>query len=490
MDERNNINSSIYSLPSIHDASSIEFNSVNSNDLNSTSSFDLNNIDNNNNLPSIHNALSIDFNNNDSHKNGDNDINDDTINDHFLKQSFLSLPSGEHSDELNNNTCEGLDQTLQNLTIQANPEKCEIALSCSSINNTMDDDHEPEISPFSSRESQSFFVDGAQEIYQNIGLDILKLIAELPTTDLRRPLMSIVTKHATRDQAKVLMKKSKKVTTHEWAAARRHCRFPGVGRPVPPKPRYFRKKLNEDIVSEFLRWLHANDYIQNVAFGHKVASYCNGVHTTIEAVKMTSNQRQCIRNYAKEWQGNGDCIIDNIDNAGGDVELESSSQVQEDDMNILESDDQCCKTCPKTRTRCFREKGHEDRHSFTPKGRLSPSSIEKLLSSMTAGKIKSLAGLDDTDTVTGFENFANMKSLIRTLNDVARFSINSNVARDLISQVDSVAQFHKVGFPRHLGQGEIHFGDFKLLMNFNITRPHLTFLSLYLLRWKPNMHVS
>ena len=109
---------------------------------------------------------------------------------------------------------------------------------------------------------------------------------------------------------------------------------------------------------------------------------------------------------------------------------------------------------------------------------------------MTAGKIKSLAGLDDTDTVTGYENFANMKSLIRTLNDVARFSINSNVARDLISQVDSVAQFHKVGFPRHLGQGEIHFGDFKLLMNFNITRPHLTFLSLYLLRWKPNMHVS
>ena len=73
---------------------------------------------------------------------------------------------------------------------------------------------------------------------------------------------------------------------------------------------------------------------------------------------------------------------------------------------------------------------------------------------MTAGKIASLAGLDDTDATTGFENFENMKSLVKTLNDVARFNGSDNTAKDLISAIDSVAQFHKIGFPRHLGQGE------------------------------------
>ena len=76
---------------------------------------------------------------------------------------------------------------------------------------------------------------------------------------------------------------------------------------------------------------------------------------------------------------------------------------------------------------------------------------------MTAGKIKSLTGLDDTDTATGFENFENMKALIKTLSDVGRSPDLSNTAKNLMTQVDSVAQFHKIGFPRHLGQGEILF---------------------------------
>ena len=73
---------------------------------------------------------------------------------------------------------------------------------------------------------------------------------------------------------------------------------------------------------------------------------------------------------------------------------------------------------------------------------------------MSAGKIKSLAGLDDTDATTGYENFENMRSLVRTLNNVARF-VDSNAAKDLIFSINSVEQFHKIGFPRHLGQGEM-----------------------------------
>ena len=77
---------------------------------------------------------------------------------------------------------------------------------------------------------------------------------------------------------------------------------------------------------------------------------------------------------------------------------------------------------------------------------------------MTAGKIRSLAGLDDTDLTTGSENFENMRSLVQTLSDVTRSEDSKQIASDLISCIDSVEHFHKIGFPRHLGQGEIVFG--------------------------------
>ena len=73
---------------------------------------------------------------------------------------------------------------------------------------------------------------------------------------------------------------------------------------------------------------------------------------------------------------------------------------------------------------------------------------------MTAGKNSSLAGLDDTDATTGFKNYENMRSLVKNLNEVAKFKGSDKTARDLISTIDSVALFHKIGFPRHLGQGE------------------------------------
>ena len=325
-----------------------------------------------------------------------------------------------------------------------NPEQSAIALSNDSFELSVDDFN-------ISSQSQLFFVDGAQDIYQNIGQETLKCIAELPTAELRRPLMSIVTRHTSRLKMKELLYTGRHVSKKEWTAARKHCRFPGVGQPVPPKPKYFRKKLNEDIVADFLSWMHANDYIQNVAFGHKIVSYSNGVHTTIEAVKLTTNQRQIVRDFAKEWQESDEAMATISENSAS----ESESLVQEEDMDILgSSKERCCHTCRKTRTQCFREEGHEGRHSFTPRGQLSPSSIEKLLTSMSAGKIKSLAGLDDTDATTGYENFENMRSLVRTLNDVARFD-TSNTAQDLISSINSVQQFHKIDFPRHLGQGEI-----------------------------------
>ena len=372
---------------------------------------------------------------------------DDNVEENDCSSSF---PSAENVTI--NQTIESLNQTITHF----NPDRSAVCLLNDEINESVLQDDS-----FTSVESERFFVEGAEEIYQNIGIETLKVISEFPTAELRRPLLSIVTKYASRQQMKILLNTGKEMTKKEWTSARKHARFPGTGQPVLPKPKYFRKRLNEDTVADFLSWMHANDYIQNVAFGHKVVSYCNGVHTAIEAVKLTTNQRQIVRDFAREWQENDETSANSSSgNENNTSESERISLDQECSMSSLENEGRCNHTCQKTRTQCFREKGHEGRHSFTPKGRLSPSTIEKLLSSISAGKIKSLAGLDDTDATTGYENFQNMRSLVRTLNDVARFS-DPNVAKDLISSIDRVEQFHKIGFPRHLGQGEILFFSFK-----------------------------
>ena len=423
MDRSNKFNSSTSSLPSIHNDSSIQF------------------IDESHGL-FLDSASSIESNDN-------NNIN---LTEYSNAHPLLPYAVDEEA----NKTFENVNQNPHNMTIPFTSEQSAIVvLSDNSIHAQTGNDISSQYDALV--ESQLFFVEGAEEIYQNIGLETLKVISELPTAELRRPLMSIVTKYVSRLEMKDLLNAERDVTKKEWTAARKHSRFPGTGQPVISKPKYFRKKLNEETVADFLCWLHANDYVQNVAFGQKVVSYCNGVHTSIEAVKLTANQRQLVREFAKEWQENDEAIASISESTSGDndtSESESRRPVQEEDMDILDSEGRCCHTCPKSRTQCFREQGHEGRHSFTPKGRLSPSTIEKLLSSMSAGKIKSLAGLDDTDAITGYENFENMRSLVRTLNNVARF-VDSNAAKDLIFSINSVEQFHKIGFPRHLGQGEM-----------------------------------
>ena len=474
MNEQNQIqNTTTFSLPSIHIDSSIQIDQQNnipptndSNDVKSDSSIHIEN---------TKNSIPINCGNCDS--NSIHSIDDDNAiilqpspsSTIYLEDNFEILPNQE--DELNGDRlldttfCQQVEisdiinQTCQTNT-QLNAEPSEI-LYANGLSIHFSRNHSKEPDTLSSihaseQSSKLSLIDGADDIYKLIGLETLKVIKELPTVELRRPLMSIVSKHTTRENMKELLKRTKDVTKKEWTEARKHCRFPGVGRPIIPKPRYFRKKLNEDIVADFLQWLHANDFIQNVAFGHKVVSYCNGVHTAIEAVKLTANQRHIIHEYAKEWQQNDETTMLDENLPDYDNEMDGCERLDgpETNINIFESKNQCCKTCPKTKTRCFREKNHEGRHSFTPKGRLSPSSIEKILSSMSAGKIRSLAGLDDTDSSTGYENFENMKALVKTLHDVARLNDTDTTARDLICKIDNVAQFHKIGFPRHLGQGK------------------------------------
>jgi len=262
----------------------------------------------------------------------------------------------------------------------------------------------------------------------------------------RRPMMSIVTQCCTKKEYQDLLGDT--ITNREWAQARKHAKFPGAGFPNIPKPRINRKNFDDEAVSTFLEWLHGNDFLQSLSFGQKVVQYYNGVHTAIEAVKLTSSTGQIIKRYSSLF----------VPDQSDDIEMREDLLAR----NCLDVGDEGCLTvCRKSKIQCLKAKGHKDRHAFTPKGCLSRSSITRLLSQLTSGKIKSLAGLDDTDTKCGMMNFASMRSMVETFVGIGQLDRCGYDKEILLLNIDRAETFHKVGFARHLGQGKLKV-DYKI----------------------------
>jgi hypothetical protein len=310
------------------------------------------------------------------------------------------------------------------------------------------------------------------KLYTNYAIETLGILKNEYSGYKRRPLLSIVTKCMTREEANNLMDIN--INKKEWAGANKHAIFPGAGKANLPRPIYFRKRMEEEVVSEFVQWLHASNCLQNLSFGHKVVQYCNGVHTAIEAVKLTKSIRRIIQSYSQTW----------IDDIVSDRDVNHMSELGENtDDNadfgerilINENGSRCTTSCLKSKRQCLLPKDHHlfpeerIRHCFTPKGQLSPSSIEKILGQLTAGKIRSLAGLDDTDVEKGTQNFHQMKSIVRTLTEVGMFGRGGDSQAELlIKRIEKMEEFHKVGFPRHLGHGKYHSLEFVLFSKYQL----------------------
>ena len=106
----------------------------------------------------------------------------------------------------------------------------------------------------------------------------------------------------------------------------------------------------------------------------------------------------------------------------------------------------CTEICKKSGLRCFLSKNHTCRHKFTPSHLLSPSAIHKVLLEVTSGEIKSLAGLDNTDVLKGYENFLNMRSFISTLEGIIQGDEAKVEGKRLRKEIDWIEQYHKVNF--------------------------------------------
>jgi hypothetical protein len=69
---------------------------------------------------------------------------------------------------------------------------------------------------------------------------------------------------------------------------------------------------------------------------------------------------------------------------------------------------------------CFKKKNHDGKHAYTPDDKLSPSTIARILSNLTNGEIKSLAGLDNIDVIKGHDNFESMREMVKKLVYIGR----------------------------------------------------------------------
>ena len=96
----------------------------------------------------------------------------------------------------------------------------------------------------------------------------------------------------------------KKIHPAEFAEAKRHRLYPGPGC-VLQKKKFFRNRLKEQTVSEFIEWLYAGDMLQGLSYGQKIIQYCNGVHVPIESLKRKRKVHNIIQLYAENWVHKG-----------------------------------------------------------------------------------------------------------------------------------------------------------------------------------------
>ena len=82
----------------------------------------------------------------------------------------------------------------------------------------------------------------------------------------------------------------RKVNTKEWALARKHRLYPGVG-----KAR--RIRVADTTLINFIEWLKAAGHLQNLSFGQKIVKYSNGRFVAIESVKRTDSIQNIVNDY-------------------------------------------------------------------------------------------------------------------------------------------------------------------------------------------------
>ena len=143
-------------------------------------------------------------------------------------------------------------------------------------------------------------VDTAIKIGNNIGLICGQKKKEgmLPST--WQPLMAVAAEITSRERMESLV--DGKISQGEWSNARKHAIFPGAGEAILKKKKT-KKQIPEDQLDHFLAWISRSGLTQDLAFGHKIFKYQNGLHVPIASVKkqtQTHTLQDCIMKSLSE----------------------------------------------------------------------------------------------------------------------------------------------------------------------------------------------
>ena len=233
----------------------------------------------------------------------------------------------------------------------------------------------------------------------------------------RRPIIAAFAKSMKRKQSELAIGDT--ISQHEWRHATKHACYPGPMEPVEAiKSSRTRFKLQD--LEKWLANLDAN-YTQRHAYGWKNCELASGANIQVDATSTTASSTKIARDCAAE-ESKG---VDNTNNAN-----------------------RCSKTCSKSGRHCLLQKRHDETCRFTPPGGMSYNSMKRLLDCLTNGSLKSLAGLDDEDTLKGGCSIKRLHEVCHLIVDAA--NLPQKEVKILTEKINDCYTWHKCGYKAHL----------------------------------------
>lgn len=233
----------------------------------------------------------------------------------------------------------------------------------------------------------------------------------------RRPIMALASEHMSKSKAQEALGEGETISRHEWTVARKHAKFPGPLKPVEEIV-HTKSRFNIQDVQDFLCFFEV--YLQSHAFGDNDIETANKSLVQIDALSHTADQNKIIRDYNAQF------------NSGAS----------------LPAAGKCNKRLEKSRSHCHLPKSHTGRCSFCSENTLSQSSLERVIKTITKGKLESRAGLDDEDVLKGGNSIERLIEIYDILS--VALDLEEEDIKATKQNIQRMLAYHKTEFAAHL----------------------------------------
>eukprot|EP00980_Cylindrotheca_fusiformis_P023019 scaffold10054_cov140-Cylindrotheca_fusiformis.AAC.10 len=256
---------------------------------------------------------------------------------------------------------------------------------------------------------------------------LLSYIKDLESHPARRPYLASLAAHG---HAKEHVEAALGLPIHsnEWTKIQIHAKWPGPLKPVYRK-KISRMRVPKDTMIALLSFLESPGTSQKYAFGTQLLSICGG-RDTIEIDNVSLRKK--------------------LDHAVSEYLLEVYKEIEPalDSVQDLPEDDDRCSSKEKNEhhpRRCLKEKDHDGKCAFTPRGSISRTTALNLAKMLTGPEIKKLAGLDDVKVLKGRDNFEKARKIADEL------FLEHEVAHAVLKQrIDNQELFLQTDYIPHL----------------------------------------